>query len=1054
MPSCLFFHRKPNGMAFPVRGLLVLLIALTAITAQAQRYFFENVAVQQGLASKVYTALQDRYGLIWIGTETGLSSYDGNLVVNYSTQDGLAANGVPALCLDKDGALWIGHLDGGLTHYDGHRFRTLTTSVSIGSDITGIAQASDGAMWLSTAGSGAFRIEGVPDENGAVKVEQFEEAAGLRKVLRGVLRLQDDRLCFVQDAGTIRAYDPASKKFTLLELPGVTDVFKAITLFQDSRKALWVGTIGGGAFQYDASGKLIARYDPSNGLASGTVFTFGEDGEGQVWAGTTDGGVCLFNKDGVRTFNKNNGLHSDFVRCIVRDREGNLLIGTNDSGLDIFKGDRFVSFGEADGLTDPQVFAVTEDSQGRTWFGTNGGVVIISGKQGDGVAQTITQQQGTLTTNFIRCLREDDKGYMWIGTLNGGLIRYDPRSNRAVYDVEVSASLGDNRVTALEVGQSGELWVGSVNGLRRYLPGSGTVPTVYTEGEGLAGRNIVSLYRDPRGTIWAGSLAKGITRIDNGQAQRVDLGRLFTPTAFVQDLEGRIWVGTEGQGIFVLENGKVVQEFTTNEGLLHNNIKALGIDDHGHVWIGTSRGLNKWRPKKGGFIAFTERAGFTGLEVKPNAVWTTRTGDLWFGTVNGATRVGSEKGAERSIAPLVALRSWKVNLEDRPMTEDRLDHSERNVRISFGSVSLSDPAAVRYMYKLEGLDEDWQPITTTSEAYYPALPPGKYTFQVKAMDRSGLWSDPPAQMEFTILPPWYRSWWFYTALALAIGIILFSYIKVRERQLRLRNVVLERKVVERTAEVVAQSKEIEGQKVQIEDLLLNILPKEISEELKDKGKATARRHEAVTVMFTDMKGFTQVAEKMTPEELVTELDECFIHFDEIIGRYGIEKIKTIGDSYMCACGVPSPDKDHAVKSVLAALEVRSLMDHWRDERLAKGKLPWALRIGLHTGPVVAGVVGRKKFAYDIWGDAVNTASRMESSGEPGEINISGATYEQVKDCFDCDHRGAVEAKNKGRIDMYFVRRLKAEFAADGTGRVPNGKLLKRLGVAPSVEQVA
>ncbi|MCB0771160.1 MAG: hypothetical protein KDC00_12235, partial [Flavobacteriales bacterium] len=303
-----------------------------------------------------------------------------------------------------------------------------------------------------------------------------------------------------------------------------------------------------------------------------------------------------------------------------------------------------------------------------------------------------------------------------------------------------------------------------------------------------------------------------------------------------------------------------------------------------------------------------------------------------------------------------------------------LSHTERNVRIEYGSVSLSDPGAVRYQYKLQGLDTEWQPITDETDAYYPALPPARYTFMVKAMDRSGEWSD-PTELTFTILPPWYRSWWFYTAMVLFIGIVLFSYIKVRERQLTMRNLVLERKVKERTEEVVAQSREIEGQKVRIEDLLLNILPKQISEELKDKGKATARRHEAVTVMFTDMKGFTKAAEKMTPEQLVNELDHCFIGFDEIIGRYGIEKIKTIGDAYMCAGGVPLEDPHHAIKAVLAALEVRSLMEAWRVEREARGQEPWVLRIGAHSGPVVAGVVGKRKFAYDIWGDTVNTASR-------------------------------------------------------------------------------
>jgi class 3 adenylate cyclase len=478
------------------------------------------------------------------------------------------------------------------------------------------------------------------------------------------------------------------------------------------------------------------------------------------------------------------------------------------------------------------------------------------------------------------------------------------------------------------------------------------------------------------------------------------------------------------------------------------------MDRNGEVWIGTNKGLNKWRPNKGSFVAYTERAGFTGIEVKPHAVCSTRDGDIWFGTVNGATRVGGRSDRDLTVAPIVAIRGWKVNLEDRPIEAGvKLGHTERNLHIAYGSVALSDPGAVRYMHRLEGLEEDWQPITTATDAHYPALPPGKYVFQVKAMDRSGVWSDPPAELRFTILPPWYRSWWFYTALALVLGISLISYIKVRERQLKLRNQILERKVEERTAEVVAQSKEIEGQKVRIEDLLLNILPKPISDELKEKGRATARRHDDVTVMFTDMKGFTKAAEKMTPEQLVNELDECFIGFDEIIGRYGIEKIKTIGDSYMCACGVPSPDTAHAIKVLLAGLEVRTLMDQWRQLREARGEHPWVLRIGVHSGPVVAGVVGKRKFAYDIWGDTVNTASRMESSGEPGEVNISGTTYELVKDLFICEHRGKVEAKNKGQIDMYFVRRIRPEYSADAEGSKANAQLLDQLGVS-AAEQFA
>ena len=1034
------------------RSLVTCLAAIALLSSYAQRYFFENISVQQGLpASKVYCAAQGADGLIWIGTEAGLASYDGVTVFGNGTADGVASGGVRALLVDSNGGMWAGHLEGGLTYFDGRRFRSLKVGPGITSAITGIVQDKSGAIWLATVGQGAWKLGAVPEEGDAISGEQFGSAIGLKDRLLAMVVLKDGRLCFVEDGGTLLTLENGEVRNMVI--PGVEEVFRPSALFQDSRGNLWVGTQGGGAFRMEPKTNLITRYDIGNGMRSNTVMCFGEDVDGNVWIGTYDGGLCAVSAKGVKPYDQSNGLHARFIRCVIPDREGNLLIGTNDAGLDIFKGDRFVSYGEADGLTDAKVFAVMEDHQGRSWFGTNDGIVILAR---DGASpEYITVQQGQLTTNFIRSLKEDDKGYVWVGTENGGLLRYDPRTGRAQYDVELSGSLAEGKVTALEMGQTGEIWVGGLNGLRRHLPNSGTVPTVYTVEEGLAGNNVTAIFRDHDGTIWVGSTVNGVTRIDNGKATRVDLGRSFAASCFTQDKEGRIWVGTEGQGIIVLQNGKEVQRFTTEQGLLSNTIKALGVDGGGHVWIGTNKGLNKWRHKKEGFIAFTERAGFTGIEVKPNAVCALANGGILFGTVNGATRVGNEKESDRTIPPLVTIRAWKVNLEDRPLVTDMsLDHTERNVRIVYGSVALSDPGAVRYQYMLEGLDDIWQPITTTTEANYPALPPGKYTFRVKAMDRTGEWTDPPAEFRFTMLPPWYRSWWFYTVLALSVGVVLFSYIKVRERQLRLRNLVLEQKVEERTAEVVAQSKEIEGQKGRIEDLLLNILPKEISEELKEKGKATARRHEEVTVMFTDMKGFTRVAEKMTPEELVSELDDCFIHFDGIIERYGIEKIKTIGDSYMCAAGVPTQDPMHAHKCVLAGLEVRELMARWQRDHKAMGKEPWAMRIGVHTGPVVAGVVGKRKFAYDIWGDTVNTASRMESSGEVGEVNISGATFNVVKDHFDCVHRGQIDAKNKGNIDMYFVTRIKSEFSANKEGMVPNARFLEICGVPVSAEQLA
>ncbi len=215
---------------------------------------------------------------------------------------------------------------------------------------------------------------------------------------------------------------------------------------------------------------------------------------------------------------------------------------------------------------------------------------------------------------------------------------------------------------------------------------------------------------------------------------------------------------------------------------------------------------------------------------------------------------------------------------------------------------------------------------------------------------------------------------------------------------------------------------LDQQKEQIEHLLLNILPSEVAKELQESGKATPRNFDSVPVMFTDFKSFTTHADKMSPQELVEELNACFIAFDDIIEKYNLEKIKTIGDSYMCAGGIPTPDVNRAYNMVKASLEIQEYIIQNNSRRISEGQDPWDLRIGVHVGPVVAGVVGKKKYAYDIWGSTVNIASRMESNGAAGQVNISAATYELVKEQFACSYRGKIYAKNVGDIDMYFVDR--------------------------------
>ena len=248
----------------------------------------------------------------------------------------------------------------------------------------------------------------------------------------------------------------------------------------------------------------------------------------------------------------------------------------------------------------------------------------------------------------------------------------------------------------------------------------------------------------------------------------------------------------------------------------------------------------------------------------------------------------------------------------------------------------------------------------------------------------------------------------YLLLASALGLLLTLFLFLRYRANKKAQKVLEEK-----------NKLIEDERERSDDLLKNILPAPIAEELKEKGVARARRYENATVMFSDFKNFTKISEQLTPEQLVQELDTCFKGFDQIIAQYKLEKIKTIGDAYMVASGL-NDRYSVPLGIVKAALDMQEFLDDLKVDRIREGLPYFEARIGIHSGPVVAGVVGLSKFTYDIWGDTVNIAARMEANCEPGQINVSEETYRLIKYNFKCRYRGKISAKNKGEIDMYYV----------------------------------
>jgi class 3 adenylate cyclase len=257
-----------------------------------------------------------------------------------------------------------------------------------------------------------------------------------------------------------------------------------------------------------------------------------------------------------------------------------------------------------------------------------------------------------------------------------------------------------------------------------------------------------------------------------------------------------------------------------------------------------------------------------------------------------------------------------------------------------------------------------------------------------------------------------------------LSVLLFAYFIYRSRQ---KEKKAKEEIREQKEEIQQINEElntnlnlIEQERRKSDKLLLNILPIETAHELKETGVATPRYYEMVSILFTDFEGFTTAVEKLKAIEVIQELDFCFNHFDEIVEKYGLERIKTIGDSYMAAGGLPIANQSNPADTVCAGLEIQAFMHELKAQREAEGKSAWQCRLGIHTGEVIAGVVGTKKFAYDVWGDTVNLASRMESSGEIGRVNISGATYEIIKAGFQCTYRGKIPAKNKGVTEMYFA----------------------------------
>jgi ligand-binding sensor domain-containing protein/serine phosphatase RsbU (regulator of sigma subunit) len=806
------FSSSPEAKVIRNFSLVILFSVLLIPQGRAQAYFFEKYGVEQGLASsRVYAILQDRNEWIWLGTESGLSRFDGSRFENFTAADGIAGGTVVSLEEDSIGRLWIGHYNGGFSMYDGEKFSRLQLdSITLSGDITSITQIGK-HIWLTSSKDGAVRIDFPLSSDTILHGKQYLGKDGLSNLVSSsYIDSEGIFYCILPNAG-IKVYNHDNDVFESFSMPGLIQYFAIVSVFRDSRGDYWFGTHNGGLYRKVKETGEMKAYDVRDGLAKNFVSYITEDYRGNVWIGTWGGGISIFKDEKLRTYNRSNGLEALTVRYMLEDKEKNMIIADYFTGISIYKGDHFTTISDPSIIQDKQVFGVEEDEQGRIWIGTNAGVTVYDPSAPDRPVKVFNQNTNGLYN--VRNIVRDKDGSMWIGTSERGLFTYDFKAGRIVFNGVLNGEYlhGSGAITALTVDSKNRLWIGNFDRLVKYDQDKGEVET-FTQVNGLAGTYIKTLFCDEEDNVWIGSEEKiGLTKYvaETGEFRVINIGKDFVPQTITRTPDGRIWVGT-ASGLLGLAGDSVVARYNEKNGLLSSNIKLLQPQGEKYLYIGTNFGLNRLNLEDGTIASFTKRNGFTGIEASLNATITDSGSKIWFGTANGLTRLDPGLMPPVDSKPRIHFSSMAVNYQPREMVSGmKLNYKEKSVLFNYYSVSLTDPDAVKFRVMLKGAENDWSPPTSNRMEEYRTLSPGHYTFRIMASNSYGYWNEEPLEYSFTIKPPFYLNPWFIAICIILISAAIIAYIKIRERNLIREKKILEIKVAERTAEVVQKSLEIE-----------------------------------------------------------------------------------------------------------------------------------------------------------------------------------------------------------------------------------------------------
>ncbi|MEX2484653.1 MAG: adenylate/guanylate cyclase domain-containing protein [Brumimicrobium sp.] len=1079
--------------------LLLLIGFVCCFKLQAQDHIqFKSYTINDGLSqSYVSCIVQDELGALWIGTQDGINRFNGKNFEVFSADKGydISNEYVHTAISDDKGNLWFGTYNG-LTKYDPltEKFKSYQLNTEGRLEIHSIAHDQNNNLWLGTAfgkiycfntDKESFKLiddrtfesrivdikyskdevvivsefEGVlfttkdfknkkvykpevdnPDEfvinslithpenevliatnSGAfifnIKKKRFEPFEEIYNQLKDVnvvdaLFLDDNRILLAtENNGLYQFIETEDDSLTVLNYTadfyqkGALIANKLSKLFQDKQGVIWIASQRGlSSFDPKHSGFKGVGFSGnlSKGLPSQNVWGFGEDSEGNY--------IFIAGDHGITRFDRVNHIYNHFYRSSKNNEDFTTL------GMEVIN-ENHLLVGSVDGLFE---LIIDEENSAQYVYKR--------------IEHTIDQQRGFDKTYSI--IPYKNKGQYLIGT-RAGVAIYDYEKNTFKYlynEPTQNNSIGAGPCRLVFESHKGKHYV---------APSSGGIFEILQTEEGELS-----------------TVRPEIFKVLNNATKDYF-------TSVHQSSDSIFWFGTMGDGLYKLNSqSQKLTHFDKSVGLPNNVIYGVQStpEDKQHIWLSTNRGVVAMDVYRNTFNVFSEKDGLMSDELNLGASFTSKTGEIYFGGIQGYNYFIPSEAFQKNPSLNVYFSGIEVENEkiypeiggiieqSISFTEKiNLPYQRRSLKLRFFADDLSNPERIEYKYILRGGDEVEEELGANNELRFASLAPGEYELFVYARNINGSWNNSPAELIISVEKPFWLTWWFYFTIGVVITYIVFRIVRKSIDKERRQQVKLELKIAERTKELRAktekieqqkeklekQTKELEHEKEKSERLLNNVLPKETASQLKKDGRSAARDFNMVSVMFTDFVGFTNIAEGMKAKDLVSILDKYFRKFDEITEKHDLEKIKTIGDAYMCAGGVPIRNKTNPINTVLAAIEIQDYMHKEKEKSIASGKDYWKLRIGINTGSVSAGVIGTKRYAYDVWGSTVNRAQRMERMCEPESISITESTFEHIEPYFECTSKGRVTTKSGLKILMYEVISIKPELSVDGLGIEPN-----------------